>query len=158
VHPMSESFPLCCGRDHQWCCTASCFRRIVRRPSRRRLLCRKVKCRALWLSAELISSEHLPGGPVLEATDYQSRSSISGVPRRCDSSSEWRPRIVGMGSCAGSQCTTRKIHALGHEVRLIRAQFVNPYVKSKNIYITDTEAIAEAATRPTTRLATLESE
>jgi transposase len=59
-----------------------------------------------------------------------------------------------MGSCAGSQCTTRKIHALGHEVRLIRAQFVNPYVKSKNIYITDTEAIAEAATR----LATLESE
>lgn len=40
------------------------------------------------------------------------------------------PAIVGMESCAGSQWIARKIHALGHKVRLIPAQFVKPYVKS----------------------------
>jgi transposase len=66
--------------------------------------------------------------------------------------------IVGMESCAGSQWIARKIQAMGHKVRLIPAQFVKPYVKSNKSDIIDAEAIAEAATRPTMRFATLKTE
>jgi transposase len=59
------------------------------------------------------------------------------------------PATVGMESCAGSEWIARRIQALGHKVRLIPAQFVKPYVKSNKSDIIDTEAIAEAATRPT---------
>ncbi|MDW9714510.1 IS110 family transposase [Sinorhizobium meliloti] len=68
------------------------------------------------------------------------------------------PAIVGMESCAGSQWIARKIQALGHKVRLIPAQFVKPYVKSNKTDVIDAEAIAEAATQPTMRFATLKSE
>ncbi|MBP2236114.1 transposase [Sinorhizobium kostiense] len=65
------------------------------------------------------------------------------------------PSIVGMESCAGSQWLARKIQALGHKVRLIPAQFVEPYVKSNKNDIIDAEAIAEATTRPTMRFVTV---
>lgn len=52
----------------------------------------------------------------------------------------------------------RRLHALGHKVRLIPAQFVKPYVKSNKSDIIDAEAIAEAATRPTMRFAAIKSE
>ncbi|BCG76188.1 hypothetical protein MesoLj113a_73460 [Mesorhizobium sp. 113-1-2] len=47
------------------------------------------------------------------------------------------PAIVGMESCAGSQWIARRLHALGHKVRLIPAQFVKPYVKSNKSDIID---------------------
>jgi len=50
------------------------------------------------------------------------------------------PAIVGMESCAGSQWIARKIQALRHEVRLIPAQFVKPYVKSNKTDVIDAEA------------------
>jgi transposase len=68
------------------------------------------------------------------------------------------PTAVGMESCAGSQWIARKLQALGHEVRLIPAQFVKPYVKSNKSDIIDAEAIAEAATRPTMRFAAIKTE
>ncbi|WIW50362.1 IS110 family transposase (plasmid) [Bradyrhizobium sp. 62B] len=69
-----------------------------------------------------------------------------------------QPSIVGMESCAGSQWLARKIQALGHKVRLIRAQFVTPYVKSNKNDIIDAEAIAEAARRPTMRFVAVKEE
>ncbi|MER9820228.1 transposase [Mesorhizobium sp. M0129] len=68
------------------------------------------------------------------------------------------PAVVGMESCAGSQWVARKLQALGHKVRLIPAQFVKPYEKSNKRDIIDTEAIAEAVTRPTIRFAAIKSE
>jgi transposase len=68
------------------------------------------------------------------------------------------PAIVGMESCAGSQWVARRLQALGHKVRMIPAQFVKPYVKSNKSDIIDAEAIAEAATRPTMRFASIKSE
>ena len=59
--------------------------------------------------------------------------------------------LVGMEACPGSQWLARKLHAMGHQVRIIPAQFVKPYVKSNKNDIIDAEAIAEAATRPTMR-------
>jgi transposase len=68
------------------------------------------------------------------------------------------PALVGMESCAGSQWIARKLQSLGHQVRLIPAQFVKPYVKSNKSDIIDAEAIAEAVTRPTMRFAAIKSE
>jgi transposase len=45
----------------------------------------------------------------------------------------------------------RKLAASGHDVRIIPAQFVKPYVKSNKNDTIDAAAIAEALTRPTMR-------
>jgi transposase len=58
---------------------------------------------------------------------------------------------VGMEACPGSQWLARKLRALGHQVRIIPARFVKPYVKSQKNDTIDAEAIAEAVTRPTMR-------
>ena len=67
------------------------------------------------------------------------------------------PALIGMESCPGSQWLARKFSAMGHEVRIIPAQFVKPYVKSNKNDIIDAEAIAEAVTRPTMRFVAIRS-
>lgn len=59
--------------------------------------------------------------------------------------------VVGMEACPGSQWLARKLQAMGHQVRIVPAQFVKPYVKSRKNDTIDAEAIAEAVTRPTMR-------
>ncbi|MEZ5657795.1 MAG: IS110 family transposase [Burkholderiaceae bacterium] len=59
--------------------------------------------------------------------------------------------LIGMEACPGSQWLARKLIALGHEVRILPAQFVKPYVKSNKNDNVDAEAIAEAVRRPTMR-------
>jgi transposase len=61
------------------------------------------------------------------------------------------PALVGMESCPGSQWLARRLTALGHDVRIMPAQFVKPYVKTNKNDLIDAEAIAEAVTRPTMR-------
>ncbi len=61
------------------------------------------------------------------------------------------PCLVGMEACAGSQHLARRFAAHGHEVRLMAAQFVKPYLESNKSDGLDAEAIAEAVTRPTMR-------
>ncbi len=61
--------------------------------------------------------------------------------------------LIGMEACPGSQWLARKLQALGHEVRIVPAQFVKPYVKSNKNDTIDAAAIAEAITRPTMRFA-----
>lgn len=57
--------------------------------------------------------------------------------------------LVGMEACSGAHYIGRQLEALGHEVRLIPAQYVKPFLKGyKNDY-RDAEAIAEAVQRPT---------
>jgi transposase len=59
--------------------------------------------------------------------------------------------IVGMEACPGSQWLAGKLQAMGHQVRIVPAQFVKPYVKSQKNDTVDAEAIAEAVMRPTMR-------
>jgi transposase len=59
--------------------------------------------------------------------------------------------LVGMEACPGAQWLARKLRELGHDVRILPAQFVKPYVKSNKSDVRDAEAIAEAVTRPTMR-------
>lgn len=64
------------------------------------------------------------------------------------------PCLIGMEACPGSQHFARKFEELGHQVRLMPAQFVKPYVKSNKNDFNDAAAIAEAVRRPTMRFVT----
>jgi transposase len=64
---------------------------------------------------------------------------------------------VAMESCPGSQYWGRRFAAAGHEVRIIPAQFVKPYLKSNKNDYNDAEAIAEAGSRGTMRCVPLKN-
>ncbi len=61
------------------------------------------------------------------------------------------PCLVGMEACSSSHYWARELIARGHEVRLMPAQYVKPYVKRGKNDTADAEAICEAVTRPTMR-------
>ena len=64
---------------------------------------------------------------------------------------KFHPCTAVMEACAGAHYLARKLVALGHDVKLISAQYVRPFVKgNKNDFI-DAEAICKAASRPTMR-------
>ena len=66
--------------------------------------------------------------------------------------------LVAMEASCGAHHLSRHLAEQGHEVRLIPAQFVRPFVKSqKNDYV-DAEAIAEAVQRPTMRFVAIKTE
>ena len=67
-------------------------------------------------------------------------------------------KLIGMEACGGSHFLGRALREQGHDVRLIPAQYVKPYVKTnKNDYI-DAEAIAEAVGRPRMRFVPVKSD
>src|SRR6202047_1050410 len=68
------------------------------------------------------------------------------------------PALVGIEACHTAHYWGREIAALGHDVRLMPAQFVKPYVKSQKNDATDAEAICEAVQRPTMRFVPIKSE
>ncbi len=66
--------------------------------------------------------------------------------------------LIGMEACAGAHFLARVLMAQGHEVKLMPAEYVRPFVKSnKNDYV-DAEAIAEAVQRPTMRFVPVKNE
>jgi transposase len=70
-----------------------------------------------------------------------------------------RPRcIVAMEACGGAHYWAREIRKLGHEVRLLPAIYVKPYVKRNKTDAADAEAICEAALRQNMRFVPVKSE
>jgi transposase len=59
--------------------------------------------------------------------------------------------VVGLEACATGHYWARELRALGHEVRLMPAQYVKPYIKRSKNDAADAEAICEAVSRPTMR-------
>src|SRR6266446_1825954 len=59
--------------------------------------------------------------------------------------------VVGLEACATAQYWARELGALGHQVRLMPAQYVKAYVKRNKNDAADAEAICEAVQRPTMR-------
>lgn len=57
--------------------------------------------------------------------------------------------LIGMEACSGTHHIARQLEALGHDVRLIPAQYVKPFLKGHKNDYRDAEAIAEAVQRPT---------
>ena len=69
-----------------------------------------------------------------------------------------RVSLIGMEACGGSHFLGRALREQGHDVRLMPAQYVKPYVKTnKNDYI-DAEAIAEAVGRPSMRFVPIKTD
>jgi len=66
--------------------------------------------------------------------------------------------LVGMETCCGSQSFARKFVAAGHDVKLLPAQYVKPFVKSQKNDFNDALAIAEAVVLPTMRFVPIRSE
>ncbi len=68
------------------------------------------------------------------------------------------PCLVGMEACVSSHFWARQLVKLGHDVRLIPAMYVKPYVKRGKSDAVDAAAICEAVTRPTMRFVAIKSE
>ena len=68
------------------------------------------------------------------------------------------PCLVGIEACATSHHWARQIAKFGHEVRLMPARYVKPYVKRNKNDAADAEAICEAVTRPTMRFVEVKTE
>jgi transposase len=71
--------------------------------------------------------------------------------------SQLAPCLVGIEACGTSHYWAREICRLGHEVRLMPASYVKPYVKRGKSDANDAEAICEAVTRPTMRFVAIKS-
>ncbi|WP_299665430.1 IS110 family transposase [uncultured Ruegeria sp.] len=72
---------------------------------------------------------------------------------------ETLPRcIVGMEACGSAHYWGRELSRLGHDVRLMPAAYVKPYVKRGKTDAADAEAICEAVRRPTMRFVEVKSE
>jgi len=67
------------------------------------------------------------------------------------------PCLIGIEACASSHYWARELIALGHDVKLMPAQYVKPYVKRGKNEAADAEAICEAVTRPTMRFVGIKS-
>jgi transposase len=67
-------------------------------------------------------------------------------------------QIIGMEACGGAHFLGRALREQGHEVRLLPAQYVKPYVKTNKSDYIDAEAIAEAVQRPTMRFVPIKTE
>lgn len=61
------------------------------------------------------------------------------------------PAVVGMEACSTSHYWARALRALGHDVRLMPAQYVKAYVKRQKNDAADAAAICEAVSRPSMR-------
>lgn len=66
--------------------------------------------------------------------------------------------LIGIEACATGHHWVRVLMRLGHEVRLMPASYVKPYVKRQKNDATDAEAICEAVTRPSMRFVPVKSE
>jgi transposase len=66
--------------------------------------------------------------------------------------------LIGMEACSGSHFLGRALRAQGHDVKLIPAQFVKPFVKSNKNDFIDAEAIAEAVERENMRFVPIKTD
>jgi transposase len=69
-----------------------------------------------------------------------------------------QPCLVALEACPGSHFWARLLRNIGHDVRLLPAQYVRPYVKTNKSDAADAEAICEAVTRPTMRFVPIKEE
>jgi transposase len=66
--------------------------------------------------------------------------------------------VIAMEACGSAHYWARKLTGLGHEVRLIAAQFVRPFVKTNKTDAADAQGIWEAIQRPDMKFVAIKSE
>jgi transposase len=65
--------------------------------------------------------------------------------------------VVGMEACSGAQHWARELRKLGHEPRIMAAEFVEPYRRGGKNDTNDAAAICEAVSRPQMRFVPIKS-
>jgi transposase len=65
--------------------------------------------------------------------------------------------VVGMEACSGAQQWARELRKLGHEPRIMAAEFVEPYRRGGKNDTNDAAAICEAVSRPQMRFVPIKS-
>jgi transposase len=89
---------------------------------------------------------HLVGLDKRGAIVLQQRVSRAQIERRLGNI----PRcLIGMEACSDSHHIGRRLAGLGHDVRLVPAHYVKPFLKGHKNDYRDAGAIAEAVQRPT---------
>lgn len=68
------------------------------------------------------------------------------------------PSVIAMEACGSAHYWARKLAGLGHQARLIAAQFVRPFVKTNKTDAADAQAIWEAVQRPGMKFVAVKSE
>jgi len=66
--------------------------------------------------------------------------------------------LIGLEACGGAHFLGRALREQGHDVKLIPAQFVRPFVKSNKNDFLDAEAIAEAVDRQNMRFVPIKTD
>src|SRR5271156_1585087 len=66
--------------------------------------------------------------------------------------------LIGLEACSGAHFLGRALRKQGHDVRLMAAQFVKPFVKSNKNDFVDAEAIAEAEERQNMRFVPIKTD
>lgn len=66
--------------------------------------------------------------------------------------------LVGIEACGSAHHWARELIEIGHDVRLMPAVYVKPYVKRGKTDAVDAEAICEAVRRPTMRFVEIKTE
>jgi len=66
--------------------------------------------------------------------------------------------LIGMEACSGAHFLGRVLRQQGHNVKLIPAQFVKPFVKSNKNDFLDAEVIAEAVDRQNMRFVPIKTD
>ena len=66
--------------------------------------------------------------------------------------------LIGLEACSGAHFLGRALRKQGHDVRLIAAQFVKPFVKTNKNDFVDAEAIAEAVDRKNMRFVPIKTD
>ena len=85
---------------------------------------------------------------------YRKRLSRDGLVKFLRSAP---PALIAMEACGSAHYWGRTLRALGHEVRLIPAGYVKPFVKRNKTDARDAEAICEAVRRPSMRTVAIKS-
>ncbi len=67
------------------------------------------------------------------------------------------PCLIGMEACVGAHHLSRQLLGLGHDVRMMPARYVKPFLKGQKNDYRDAEAIAEAVQRPRMRFVATKS-
>jgi transposase len=96
----------------------------------------------------------------IHAADHEGRPVLRRRLRRDEVEPFFRrlpPCQIGLEACPGAHHWGRLFVGMGHEVRLLPAQYVRPYVKTNKNDAADAEAICEAMTRPTMRFVPIKS-
>jgi transposase len=113
------------------------------------LSCRLFALAWIWrnMSSRFMASTRMEDGGAQDASP-SCRISVLRQPATC---------LVGMEASNGAHFWAKALSELGHDVRLISAQFVAPYVKSNKNDRNDAEAICEAVSRPSMRFVPVKS-